>query len=62
MELTGGGINFSGRETVLDLAVIWVISMLLGKARRETGGLLAPMLCHFVFNLFAHTMFRVVRL
>jgi membrane protease YdiL (CAAX protease family) len=46
-------------ETALDLAAVWVISMFLGKAKRETGGLLVPMLSHFAFNFVAHTMLRV---
>lgn len=45
-------------ETVLELAMVWVIPMFLGRARRKTGGLLTPMLCHSVFNLVARTMLR----
>jgi membrane protease YdiL (CAAX protease family) len=47
-------------ETGLELVLVSIISMFLGKARRTTGGLLAPMLSHSVFNFVAHTILRVV--
>ena len=48
------------RETVLHLTTVWVISMFLGKAKKETGGLLAPVICHFLLNFVGHTAFQFV--
>lgn len=52
----------NGDETPLSLLAIFMVSMFLGRARRKTGGLLAPMLCHSVSNFVPRTMFQVVKI
>jgi len=52
----------NGDETVLTLLGIFAISLFLGRAKRKTGGLLVPMLCHSVFNFVPRTMFQIVKI
>lgn len=50
--LNGGSVG----TLVASVVSVFLISLLLGKARNESGGILVPMLCHAVINFINHAV------
>ena len=50
--LNGGSV----RTRTANVVLVFFISLLLGKARNKSGGILVPMLCHAVINFINHAV------
>ena len=42
---------------IVSVVSVFLISLLLGKARNNSGGILVPVLCHAVINFINHAVF-----
>ena len=50
-------MSLNGAPWALRIGTIFAVAYILGEIRRRSGGLLAPMLSHFLFNFIGSSFF-----